>query len=792
MKTGMIALFLTLVIIQGNIKAQDTLILSVDRLLNEKVILHNSRNHGFRNEDTLKMQSSEWFFKINNPNHLNFKVNFQNNAPFAMKSITDLNSIYHVANNRLEISSTQSIDLGPSFSITIVNGGNTLRKYDLTYLNNTGAVIIAGNSDTLKKKSLKDDIEMGIIYYDALFLNDPAADPEKKLMVLAHHANTTIAGLNAALEKNRFLYPQYREWSAQRKPGAQNLLSLASASMSSIGGLDVTSIADGLSRFIVRRAKTEMNIAFFDRFRKAISDSSFRDLQTIFPNTYVSLNMIGDQIYNYELYLQMLRESFESDLRSLPENLPGIVENHPVFFAKYPELLASINSAFYFADGLLNRVHPGEILANYPVSFLDDEKLVNWKGSMQTLQLLSESLRNRAGEPTYWVSEKQVRELVMDKEALKIFIGLTRQHAVNAPYDSIHFAGNENLVRIIDQLDPADFDSWYVPYRNYITGFAAKARQVNTLIADWPEKASDSLSISQYYRFFNASIDLIEQCSNIVTLPGLESLKIKSDMGIYFEASRTASNLALDVTRRNYASAIINAVHIYDIMLVKHDKSPEPNGFAGNAEQKINTGKTYDFLFKYGSFMATVVQAKTSDDVANAIEAAALPSGSSRVKRETSFNVALNAYVGLYAGYEQIQGFDTTGFTLNTYGVTAPVGIAISRGHSVFFFGTGKSGWSTSVFISLIDIGAVASFRFKDDSTAQVPTIHLQDIISPGLFLSIGIPKCPVSVNFGAQMGPNLRKVTSMANDYSNHVYFRYSLSVVVDIPIFNFYSKSK
>jgi hypothetical protein len=713
-------------------------------------------------------------------------------APFAMKSITDLNSVYRVVNNRLEISNNQSIELGQAFSITVLDGENTVRKYDLAYVNSSPEGRTPGGSESQANAPLKDNFEMGVTYYDVMFLNDPAADPEKKLMVLAHHAGTTISGLNAALEQNRFLYPKYREWSAQRKPGAQNLLSLASGAMSSIGGLDVTSIADGLSRFIVRRAKTEMNIAFFDKFRQAISDSSFRDMQTIFPNTYISLNLIGDQIYNYELYLQVLRESFEADLRSLPENLPGIVENHPAFFAKYPELLAAINSAFYVADGLLYRVHPGEILANYPVSFLDDEKLVNWKGSMQTLQLLSEALRNRAGENAFWVSDKQVRELVMDKEALKIFLGLVRQHAVNAPYDSIQFAGNKNLVGVMDQLDPANFDTWYTSYRNYLTGFAAKAQQINTLIANWPEKASDSLTINQYYRFFNASVDLIEQCANVGTLPGLESLKIKADLGMYFEATRTASNMALDVTRRNYASAVLNAVHIYDLLLVKHDKSPQSNSMAGPAEQKINTGRTYDFLFKYGSFMATVVQAKTSDDVANAIEAAALPSGSSRIKRETSFNVALNAYVGLYAGYEQIQGYDTTGFTLNTYGVTAPVGISISRGHSVFFIGTGKSGWSTSAFVSLIDIGAIASFRFKDDSTAQIPTIHLQDIVSPGIFLSIGIPKCPVSVNFGAQMGPNLREVTSAANDYSNHVYFRYSMSVVVDIPIFNFYSKSK
>jgi hypothetical protein len=197
-------------------------------------------------------------------------------------------------------------------------------------------------------------------------------------------------------------------------------------------------------------------------------------------------------------------------------------------------------------------------------------------------------------------------------------------------------------------------------------------------------------------------------------------------------------------------------------------------------------------IYKYGTFMATVVEAKTSDEVADAIEAAALPAGSSRIKKETKFNVSLNSYLGLYVGYEQIRGFDTSGFRLNTFGVSAPIGVAISCGHSVFFIPTGNHGWSTSAFVSILDIGALASFRIKDDSTSQIPTIHLQDIVSPGVFLAIGFPKFPISVNFGVQMGPNLRSVTATGNDYSNSIYLRYSASLVVDIPIFNFYSKTR
>jgi hypothetical protein len=50
----------------------------------------------------------------------------------------------------------------------------------------------------------------------------------------------------------------------------------------------------------------------------------------------------------------------------------------------------------------------------------------------------------------------------------------------------------------------------------------------------------------------------------------------------------------------------------------------------------------------------------------------------------------------------------------------------------------------------------------------------------------------------GAQVGPNLRKVNvedengDIVNKYQDNVYWRFSVSVVVDIPILNFYTKSR
>ena len=82
---------------------------------------------------------------------------------------------------------------------------------------------------------------------------------------------------------------------------------------------------------------------------------------------------------------------------------------------------------------------------------------------------------------------------------------------------------------------------------------------------------------------------------------------------------------------------------------------------------------------------------------------------------------------------------------------------------------------------------------------AQTPTIQLENIVSPGVFLSIGIPKSPLSMNFGVQAGPNLRKISVNENGIpvitfqpENKLYLRFSASLCVDIPVLNFYTKSR
>ncbi len=308
-----------------------------------------------------------------------------------------------------------------------------------------------GNSSNSSTTPSTQSDKLGFIYYDVLKLNKLLQDP---------NGGTGIKDILEAygiknsddLKKNLLLNSVFED--VFKKTNApQGGLSLSSIA-SSAGGLDITSLADGFAKFIVKRTKQELNAAFFDKFKESISKSP--DLQSVFPQTYNALILIGDQIYNYQAYIQTLRESFEKDLSALTEHLPSIIENHPGFFTQHPELTFIINSSDYVATQLRDKEHPGEILANFPLDDLDAIPDAVWnkglKGTIQSLQLISESLRDTVSgdNANYWINTKQLNKITTNQLALKIYFGLLRLRASQAPYNNIIYDESNSFVSVFD------------------------------------------------------------------------------------------------------------------------------------------------------------------------------------------------------------------------------------------------------------------------------------------------------------------------------------------------------
>lgn len=691
-----------------------------------------------------------------------------------------------------------------------------------------------GKSDAYRKT--------GVAYYDALYLADPQKNNGVKARILAFYAHKSDwDSVKQALKDNKFLSPLTERIGAIQHGG--NIPSLP-AFFSSLGGLDVTNLADGMAKFLVARTKQELAAAFFDNFRKAISDSNYKDLQVLFPATYMTLNAIGNEIYNYDAYIQTLRESFENDLRQLFVNLPKITDNSS-YFSRHKDYAAILTSGCYIAEGLNEKQHPGQILRDYPADDLSGLN-PNWEGAIQTLQLISESLRDTSAitdTTSYWVNQKQIATLLDDSTAFKIYLGLVYEQAAHwKDTSAITFGGGWTLCKILNLIAPPNFATCYSSYKAYFTNLITRTDKLTSMLAAYKKTLNDSVAVEQFYSYSMATLDFLEAASDVGKLAPLDSTfrsdasvanffnHARESFALYFNVARSAVSVVWAVKRRSYASAIVNAASIYNLLVsnnyVKEMKSAKafldstgtvkkslecalkgaPNNDKLKKEyqqQKMaydsasayekdleSSGGTMKRILEYGTFMATLVQAKNSDEVENAIETFALPAGSYRIKRQSTCNISLNSYVGPFIAYDAIKGLDKQFFwsvkswRVNSGGLTAPIGVAFSTSN--------KSGCSYSLFVSLVDIGAVTAFRFTGDSTSQVPVIHLANIFSPGLSFSFGIPNFPLSVNIGAQMGPNLHRVSSEANDYSKAVYFRYGLSLVVDIPILDFYTEPR
>jgi len=788
----------------------------------------------------------------------------------------------------------QTFEGGSDFIVIINNDGSIQNIKDCSSKINEDKffIKIEGSNDNLKEIKIKkdstnpdqankandDNYQLGLyLYYDVLKLKEYKIlkDTSDILQIFKSYQVNNVNDLNGNAYLSSEFNGKYFDTKRTEETGetrSANDENKKNSLLSTVSGLDVTTIADGFAKFIVKRTKQELNIAFFEKFQKEIE--KYPDLKTVFPCTYSTLKSIGTEIYYYEIYLRTLRESFNKDLNKLPSNLPSIISNHEDFFNQRPDIKAELLTAFYIAQAFQENQNPGEIIENYDTSILDSVNEPNLKAAFQTLQLFSSSLKSNDSS-SYWVTYPEIKNLVQDETLLKIYMGLLIQ---KAKIGAITFTvknknGKEEKISLFDLIN--NKYEQLSPYKTYIASLASKTQALNSEIKlSKTFKDNDSLRFETYYRIVSSTIKLMRYGVQADKLPivAKDSLKLEEKTKLFFDMAQTSADMVIDVHRKNYALAVSNAVQLVELINTSNEirlnKLKEDNdvkayllalyiseNFKNKCSKKDSSGiyddikkrfinynadlakniicrvcfedylvelKTHQYvklylafkkseipfstisgsIIKYGTFMAVVVKASNSDDVEAAIEAIALPVGSARIKRETNFNVSINAYCGLFGGYEKIKGIDSDMKYIkdwNSFGVTAPIGISISRGHSnLFFLGTGESGWkenrlgwSSTLFLSVVDIGAISAFRFTNDSTESVPKIKLKDIISPGIFYSVGIPKSPLSVNIGCQIGPLLREVTATTNTYSK-CYTRFSVSLCIDLPMLNLYTSNR
>jgi len=551
-------------------------------------------------------------------------------------------------------------------------------------------------------------------------------------------------------------------------------------------GLPSSTFLMGLTKFLVKRTKQELTIAFFRDFQKIVKESE--EMKYLFPATSKVLLKIGEDIYRFKAFWDVLRESFLKDLDALVYNLDDYVQQSSRI--KKPMVRYMMSDFFKIIELFYDKSTPADVI-NYLAEdaylhtitpSIDSSKFIPvLQSSLSILGLFSKSLesQNTDGAAGYWVQPEKILDLIRTPILANLYLGLIYQQGKNIKVGKKSFAEHLATLSGGGNAEKA---------RNLLNTFKAfldKAKALQRLAKDMRTKSSNrrrnknapaltesdkELEYDNYFDFTQGICDMMLFAYDFKKELVGASNKEDSLVQQYLSIIGDINGLALSIRKKHYTSALMSTLFIIEKLL--------PNDqFA--CQRKV--------LLKYGTFIASAVNAKTSDEVSDVIAAFALPPGGSAIKKFSKFSIALNAYVGLAAGQEILNDPFTGSGTLAPsafYAVTTPIGLTFNWGFKNF--------GSISILASVLDIGALTAFSFQNNGSGDIPELKFENVLAPGGYIVYGLPKYPVSIGIGAQLGPNLRSVTNGNLVTSVTSGFRWGAFIAVDIPMVSVYTTNK
>ncbi len=658
-----------------------------------------------------------------------------------------------------------------------------------------------------------------------------------------------------------------------------------------LSNLDVTNIADGLARFLIKRGKEELNIAFFQRMKDFLNKND--EAKTLFPATSAFLGKI--EAYRYSELLQSLREAFYKDISNLVVNLNLLIDlpKYKKLLLALPEIRVAIRSAKIISElsqSDSTSIHPANLIHQFAALKEWGEMNINLHSSWQVLDRISESVREKApdiydttvvkisrvvskinpgnfiidtvklaagyysirrinvGSDTAikfetintliiksrpnkvatrnmaWIKFSDFHDNILsDTITLRIFLGLLYQRM-----DSVTFRNAEGQYTSVQDFMRENKDDIF-KVADLVENFLVLANDVEQSIKDIREKKG-SLTNDDYYTYIRKAIDVTEygfKVANVIK-PGIADDR-------YISMAKNASELYKNIYTKSYNAAFMNAYLILEEVLVKIDqarndkkkfydslrvdflfnkytstqttKINDSNAFAASDTSLTNTkllekdsledrSKTVEHILRYGNMIASIVKSENSEEAEAAIEAAVLPAGSSSIKKNSAFNISLNAYIGGYIN-NNTNSTDKIDGSNSNIGVTAPIGIAFSKG--LGNFKNGSTIGAISLYATIIDVGAIAGYRLSNDSTALEQKVTINDIFTPGGYLVYGLglpfkafPYIPLSVGYGWQYGSRLYyKTDNSTLAVSDKSRWRSNWFIAIDIPLANFWTKN-
>lgn len=577
----------------------------------------------------------------------------------------------------------------------------------------------------------------------------------------------------------------------------------ASKGAFNLGGLsDPMVAADALATFIARRFKEEVNVAFLNEFRRKLEIDT--TLGLVFPRTKDILLAIDP--YQYTTFLESMKTAFREDFEKLPDNSATLLDTLVARKTIRPEhsdravlgrvalrtLQRTLDNGNNYWGGLraIDSAAVGGLSEN--------KKTVLLTGSLLLNSLLDSDDRVRLPSAKV-LGDSGVKNLIFGL-MLARYDTLTRNirfdfTAANKPDDYLRHALNDtsfvdstaakNLIKAFSGLAQATamFEATLKKIRDQKKKEASSnPLAAPTVIVTTGGKSNDQTRLLSYTDFALRLTGVMDQM--------LATEKVFPALGKKFGGQLIAFRMRVltpvrdgifafkHIQEKNYALAVVYTANLLVALTSPRDSVDS---------------RTTAALKKYGTFMTSVVAAESRDQMLEALETAALPVGSYRIKRNNFFSAALNTYGGGTIGFESIRGdaeldgSKRAGFLLAPF---APLGVSLAWGRNADFVDKKDHG-SFGLHLNLIDVGALAAVRVQDENVT-LPEFTWKNLLAPGAYLIYGFRKSVWTLAAGVQLGPELRKVDlkSSANVLDAKAW-RAGITLSADIPVFNIFTQA-
>ncbi len=531
----------------------------------------------------------------------------------------------------------------------------------------------------------------------------------------------------------------------------------------SVMGLNVTNFADGLAKFLIQRAKQELSMAFFNRFKEDLKH--YPEVKKLFPHSVYLLSNI--ELYNINTLLQELRDAFMKDLLNIPRNILSLRDvtfrecnNDSVCYKRTREIKSIFSPTanpdpriFVIPLTVLQGVMDGNNIIKIMNSVSSESLICNanndFNSYIKLIAMFMDALRTNNDKEGLFLNETQLRNLFSNEDLLNTFVGLLYQKHINNPCFGNLTLGGQNLEAIFNSVISKRYE--------FYAGLAA-LENINQACSGIKKQIQNGqkIDVATYASLTSSSLGSIGHFTK--GFSGITGAAIPNEFNLLIDNLKSAADMSVDIYQRNYPG-IFNA----SIILIK--------------QNNIFKNETFEKVSKYLVFAANIASASNSDEMNEAINAVALPPGSYSVKQNSYFNIALNGYIG----YGVDMDFATAKNPFYSYGAYAPLGVSFSWG-----IGKNKKGGAFTIFASLIEVGSLVSFRLANNTTDTLKQeVKLESIFSPSTQLMYAFPKMPLALCIGWRSTPKL--FYSQGSNFTTlPTHDVLNISLLIDIPVVN------